>query len=505
MTAAQIIQPAPSKITDFKFEKYAKFKPHSVIIQKKFVNYTYDENGVQSVVKYSQTNTNSLVNLDKGKSGQYNGYMSPATRRKVKGIIENYLTAVQLSTSMQFPKSFPSTEVYPTFLTLTVPGKCLHDDNTMKEYFSRFMEYLTGSKEKGNSGWNVKNYIWVAETQKNGNIHFHVILDRGLPAGRIQEEWNRVLERLGYVTWFRNRQNYIYANGFFVRKEMMKQAIERSREHAKKTSQKFDIKAARDLEKKRQKEAYERGMASNWKNPPTTKIHAIHNIQKLTAYVAKYMTKAPEMIHVPLEKNEKLIQENGAYFIETENVEVGLAMDSGTTETFSTDRRPITVSFTNRRLRGRIWGSSQALHSDNLTPFTVPLETFSRVTTTTYKPETMKIKRGVYTTNMFGEQVFVRMETIEETKISTVTTTDYDPPVQDHDAVSWVNWLTEEHVPQADIDKATARAGDHFAHMGGIIIPLEAPQKDLLKAFKPEFYERYAAHYQQLFANLYTA
>jgi hypothetical protein len=505
MLADYILQPEAKKITDFTFEKFAKFKPHSVILQKKFTNYSYDENGVQSVVKFTQTNSNSLVNLEKGASGQYNGYMSPATRRKVKGIIENYLTAVQLSTSMAFPKSFPSTEVYPTFLTLTLPGKQLHDDNLIKEYFGRFMEYLTGSKERGNSGWNVKNYIWVAETQKNGNIHFHVILDRALPAKRIQQEWNRVLERLSYVTWFRNRQNFIYKHGFYVRKSMLDHAVDKARAHAKKTSQKFDVKAARDLEKKRQKEAYERGMASNWNNPPTTKIHAIHNIKKLTAYVSKYMTKEPEMVNVALQPGEKLIQENGHYFIESETIEKSISIEGHELETVEHDRRPIVVKFTNRYLRGRIWGSSKALHSDNLTPLTITLESVSKVTTTTYKPHVLKINEPRYTMNIFGENEFTHFEKVERVRFDTVIVTDLATPVYDQQAKNWVEFLKEEHVPAADIEKATARAGEHFSRFGGEIIPLEAPQKDLLKNFAPEFHTRYVEYYQSMFSNLYPA
>src|SRR5690606_26471961 len=93
------------------FTKKAKFKPHAVIISK----------GFRRAEPVKQENANSLFNLQKGAAGQYNGYMSPATRRRVKGIVENFLTAVQLNTSMQFPKSFPSSEVYPTFVTLTLP------------------------------------------------------------------------------------------------------------------------------------------------------------------------------------------------------------------------------------------------------------------------------------------------------------------------------------------------------------------------------------------------
>jgi len=498
MQADTLHLPTESRVTDFKFEKYAKLKPHSVVIQKRWSSQT----------NRPQDNKNSLLNLEKGAAGQYNGYMSPATKRKVKGIIENFLTAVQLNTSMTFPKSFPSTEVYPTFLTLTIPGKQYHCDHDIKEQFSRFMEYLCGSKEKGNSGWGVKNYIWVSETQKNGNLHFHVILDRALPAARIQQEWNRILERLGYVTRFRNRQEYIYQHGFYVRKDMLQYAIDAKRKFCRATSQKFDLKATRKAEETRQREAYERGKKTNWNNPPTTKIHAIQNIKKLTAYVSKYMTKEPEIVKPVLEENQKLVQENGCYYIETETVSPWESYDyrSGAAipaEHVTVEREKITVTFTTRTMRGRIWGASNPLHTQDLNPYTVALESFSRVTVTTYEYRPVKISKPVYTTGLFGEPVFSHMEqTVTINKLAE-SKSDFDPPVIDHDAARWVEWLQAEHVPQAVIDKATARAGEHFAHYGGIVIPLEYPQKDLLRAFSPLLYERYADHYRQMFDTLY--
>lgn len=505
--SAAFTRPTENRITEFDFQKYAKFKPQSVIIQKKFVSYSYDEFGNQQIVKpdMSQKNTNSLLNLEKGASGQWNGYMSPGTRRKVKGIIENYLTAVQLNTSMSFPKSFPSTEVYPTFLTLTLPAKQIHCDNDIKkECFLRFIEWLTGDREKGASGWGVKNYIWVAEMQKNGNIHFHLIIDRGLPAKRINEKWNQIIERLGYVTRFRNKQNYIYKNGWFVRKDMLNERVEQKRKACRAGSMAFKKADAVNDEKKRQLEAYKNGISCNWNNPPSTKIHAIQNIRKLTAYISKYMTKAPE-VNIKLQDGETLIEENGKYFIETETVEKSESIEGHAIETVSKDRKEVKVNFRSRYIRGRVWGASKLLHTDNLSPYTVALETVSMVTTTTFDYRTVMISEAVNTTDIFGERVFSHMIKVPKENVVKESVRDFAPANIDKDAARYVEFLTEQHVPKKDIEKATARAGDHFQHYGGVIVPLEDPQKDILKMYSPNMYARYADHYQQMFATLYPS
>ena len=145
------------------------------------------------------------------------------------------------------------------------------------------------------------------------------------------------------------------------------------------------------------------------------------------------------------------------------------------------------------------------LHSDMLTPYTVQLETTHRVSTTTYETQVFKYSEPKYTTDIFGNQTFTHMEKGQRVVHRPVTVSAYDNPIVDHDGSRWVEWLTQEHVPQADIDRATSKAGEHFSQYGGVIIPLDFPQKDLLKAYSPLLYVRYENHYQSLFAALYPA
>lgn len=492
MKADRIIQQETVSNIEYQFVKYAKLKDHSVIIQKRFIG-----------VKALQTNTASLENLEKGKNGQYNGYMSPATRRKVKSIIENYLLAIQLNTSMAFPNEFPSMEVYPTFLTLTLPSKQLHCDKDLKEIFARFMEHLTGDRSQGKSGWNVANYIWTAETQENGNLHFHIILDRALPAKRLQEIWNNHLERLGYVTRYRNAQNYIYRKGFFVRKDMLNAAISKTKKFCKKTGKHFDFAETKKTEITRQKEAYKKGVKSNWNNPPTTKIHAIQNIKKLTAYVSKYMTKEPEIIAPPMQPGESLVNENGKYFITSTTVEHSISMEGIPLETVQEQKREVIVKFNVRVMRGRIWGASKILHSDNLNPYTVNLECFNRVNHVTTCTRAITITKQKYRYDLFGNKVADGLTNEEQYYTSSTESFDFVKQDTDAHAVRWIEFLESGYVPREDIEKATAMAGEHFQHNGGLIIPLDIPQKDLLKAYSPVLYGQYLDYYKNLFSTIY--
>lgn len=493
----------------YRFDTVAKFKPQSVIISKRF--YSDRE-------KVTQTNANSLVNLEKGAAGQWNGYMSPATRRRVRGIIENYLTAIQLNTSMQFPedKSFPSSEVYPTFLTLTLPCVQHHCDNEIKEKcFLRFVEYLVGDKEKGASGWGVKNYIWCAETQKNGNIHFHLIIDRAILATRVNQVWNKFIDRLGYVDRFRNTQEYIFERGFYPRKDQLNSFIEIERTKCRATSQKFNLLETRKAGVKKLKERYENGVASNWSNPPSTNILKINSVKKLTAYITKYMTKSPEMVSVPLETGQKLVEENGKFFIETTSLQKSAAYEvkelpGGMVqeteipgETVTTDKKEIKVAFLNRRLRGRIWGCSKALHTEDISPWTLAVESISINQITTYETVTRKVTSANRVTDLFGNErlsgLITRYETVENAKYERKT----ESPVVDRDGMLYLDFLENKLVGKKEVERATAMAGEMFAHYGGKIIPLEHPQKDTLQAYMPDLYDRYCEHYRKMFYTLY--
>lgn len=490
-------QPDSETTLLYQFTEFAKLKPHSVIVHKRW------ENTVAT-----QENIKSLSNLAKG--NQYNGYMSDASRRKVKGLIENYLTAVQLSTTLDFPKSFPSEAVYPTFLTLTLPCKQMQCDNTIKkECFFRFLEYLQGDKEKSLSGWNVKNYIWTAETQKNGNIHFHVILDRGIPADRLNQVWNRFLNRLDYVENFRARQEYIYQDGFYVRPDMLKNAIEAKATYHRRAGLpgKFNrAKAAKD-ERIRQKKAYENGVAANWSNPPTTKIHAIQNIKKLTAYVSKYMTKEATPV-TKLPEGEKLVKKDGKWMAcgveEQRQVRMERMPNGIIGESYEIVRIPyeyeVSVTFDVRRLRGRIWGCSKALHCEDLSPLQIAMETTAKYKTVTYTPAIRKTEVWRAKLDLFGQQYSVK-EVVEDSYTLIQEKEHWLEPVKDPDALKYIAELRKA-VPAEDIRAATAKAGDMFAAYGEII-PLKTAQKDLLPAISPPIWIRYKAHYNQMYQVLY--
>lgn len=194
----------------------------------------------------------NLIQRNKGKT--YNGYMSKNTARKVKENI-NVLILILKYGSKGARR--------PTFVTLTLPATQLHDDNEIKR--NMLNDFIRNMKRKTDTRHNV----WRAEPQKNGNIHFHLLMDTFIEWKLIRGHWNRIMNRYGYIDEYRKNMNNFHKNGFTIRKDLLPRWT---------------------IEK--QKAAYQYGIKSNWSNPNTTDIHALYRTKSVGAYITKYMCKS---------------------------------------------------------------------------------------------------------------------------------------------------------------------------------------------------------------------
>lgn len=116
-----------------------------------------------------------------------------------------------------------------TFLTVTLPAKQAHTDQKIKSVvLNNFINKLRYHKKD-------LKYIWRAEPQENGNIHFHFILNLYVEMKLCDKLWHDSLELLGYVT------------------------------------------------------AYEKKWKSRF--PPTNRIEYVYTAKQIVGYATKYMTK----------------------------------------------------------------------------------------------------------------------------------------------------------------------------------------------------------------------
>jgi hypothetical protein len=92
-----------------------------------------------------------------------------------------------------------------SFITLTLSSKQKHKDNFVKsKMLSPYLEALR-KRYPGIS------YIWKAETQDNGNIHFHITCDHFIPLSYVQSLWNRYQRKYGYLDEYVNKYKHFNA------------------------------------------------------------------------------------------------------------------------------------------------------------------------------------------------------------------------------------------------------------------------------------------------------
>ncbi|WP_406631036.1 hypothetical protein RAN97_03735 [Ornithobacterium rhinotracheale] len=152
---------------------------------------------------------------------------------------------------------------YLSFVTLTLPSAQIHHDRVLRKILAKYLDHLK-------KVYGLKNYLWKAETQKNGNIHFHVLIDTQIPRGDIQRIWNQYINKYGYVDRYSEKMNRLTA-----------------KEYMAKYSKNY--KSEKDCIL-----AYQRNKKMGWSNPPSTKIETPKSKRNIVAYVVKYLLKQEE-------------------------------------------------------------------------------------------------------------------------------------------------------------------------------------------------------------------
>ncbi len=169
---------------------------------------------------------NSRKNLIR--NSKYNGYISKATTKRINCMIEGLIFGIEAHRKEIALKS-KSTKVQPTFITLTLSYEQIQSDNYIKRnLLMRFIEEI--KKTHG-----VVNYIWRAEPQVNGNIHFHIIIDKYVKWQWVRAVWNGIQENHEYLDAFQQKHGH--------------------------------------------------------RDPNSTDIHGLQKVHNIAAYICKYMTK----------------------------------------------------------------------------------------------------------------------------------------------------------------------------------------------------------------------
>jgi hypothetical protein len=116
-------------------------------------------------------------NLRQYNGNKSNGFISERSKSKLKNIIINFCTTEQNYIKEIISNSATTTtdtnnlvEHTLKFVTLTFPPTITEDDTVLKKKYLNI--YLTWLLRNG-----VTHYLWTAEVQGNGRLHFHLVVN----------------------------------------------------------------------------------------------------------------------------------------------------------------------------------------------------------------------------------------------------------------------------------------------------------------------------------------
>lgn len=126
------------------------------------------------------------------------GGLSATAKKDIRRRVDNWQWAVSASQQL-WSKGKERRRRYFVMITLTLPSKQAESDNEIKR---RYLNVWLQNLERVHKGI---NWLWVAEAQHNGNIHFHVVVDRYVQWEWVRRSWNRVLSNGAYINEFAAR------------------------------------------------------------------------------------------------------------------------------------------------------------------------------------------------------------------------------------------------------------------------------------------------------------
>lgn len=148
-------------------------------------------------VETKQRNKNVYWNFgtDDTKKKTYSGEMTEGSQKRLKEKCE-LLNAITTPKSYVNSRTGKRTSFKLIFVTLTLSapqGKVT--DKELKQFVLK--PFIRTMKTKG-----MRNYIWKAERQKNGNLHFHLFMDSFIYHTVIRKVWNQYQEKFNFISQF---------------------------------------------------------------------------------------------------------------------------------------------------------------------------------------------------------------------------------------------------------------------------------------------------------------
>lgn len=133
------------------------------------------------------------------------GEFTKKSKSRFSSLIINWLSVID---AIKFANIHGYSEYsdFLTFVTLTLSSNQMHSDLEIRR--NMLNPFLKKLKTK----YNVKSYLYCSEAQRNGNIHFHIVIDKKIHHKQIRSIWNGIQNVSGYINCFEIKHGHTNPN-----------------------------------------------------------------------------------------------------------------------------------------------------------------------------------------------------------------------------------------------------------------------------------------------------
>lgn len=180
---------------------------HDLLVCYTLVEYPrrHQESNSQNDYKLPEPDTTTSTR-QKQKGNQYSGEMRKGTIKRMKAAIDALISIAEPKTVKHPTKDYTFTFKH-NFITLTLPApqRDIEDQDITNKALKPLLEYLKDHYEG-------ISYIWKAERQLNGNLHYHITTDRFIPHDILKERWNYYLRKFPFIKEFASKHGHSHPN-----------------------------------------------------------------------------------------------------------------------------------------------------------------------------------------------------------------------------------------------------------------------------------------------------
>lgn len=151
-----------------------------------------------------------LADSERKEQKRYSGELTPSARKKLKSACEILfaLAKVKKAVSHKSGKEF-SFRIALITLTLSAPQSHFSDRDIKKLLLEPFLRHF---RTRG-----LFNYVWKAERQRNGNVHFHILTDAYFDKTDLKNYWNKLQAGQGFIETFYRKHGHRQPNSTDVK------------------------------------------------------------------------------------------------------------------------------------------------------------------------------------------------------------------------------------------------------------------------------------------------